>query len=153
MPFTYPCAVADCDESRPTANDLIEHAADDHGFRLRRRDIPAGTFVSQVAAQGGTVYSRPIACRRCANPTHRTDTDPIWRHVADDTPACVDPDTMRPYTTVADGRGGVVTSSTHGPAAATRTVATDRAESDPCERGTDGCYIAHGSDDGTCETW
>ena len=38
-------------------------------------------------------------------------------------------------------------------AANSRAVAWGRKETDPCERGTDGCSIAHNVDDGSCETW
>lgn len=34
-----------------------------------------------------------------------------------------------------------------------RTIATDRAEDEPCQTGTPGCCIDHSADDGSCETW
>lgn len=31
--------------------------------------------------------------------------------------------------------------------------AEDRAPEEPCERGTEGCCVAHGAEDTNCETW
>lgn len=94
MPLTYCCELCEHTASSPLAH--IEHAAG-HGLTLTRRDVPRPTFTTQVEAQGGRQFLRPIACRSCGRDTARSEADPIFHHCDDGTVACVDPDTLRPY--------------------------------------------------------
>lgn len=53
-----------------------------------------------LAERRAALPKREIMCRRCAAWTRHDGS--IWRHLSDGSPACVDPDTLRPYADEAD---------------------------------------------------
>jgi hypothetical protein len=68
---------------------------------------PAERLASDLAAserpfvprdqRAGRLSLREIACRRCGRWTRQAPETMRWIHVDDDTLACVDPGTLRPY--------------------------------------------------------
>lgn len=88
--MTYLC---DCGESLDDPLSYVEHAETAHELSVSLRDLPRPTFITQLEARGVN-RPREIACRRCARDTRCVDG--LWRHVDDDTLACVNPATMQP---------------------------------------------------------
>ncbi len=99
MPFTFTCPIDDCVTVEHNRFDLVTHMRRRHGdAAFTANDAgPCGKFETQAAAQGGRIYSARIMCRGCMRDTERTDTDPMFRHCDDGTPACLDPETLKPY--------------------------------------------------------
>lgn len=81
-----------CEHTDSARVRLVDHVRTVHDPTFR---LDAAVAVDVDAQRQWT----RIACRTCARDTERTDIDPIFRHVDDRTPACVDPDTLTPYPT------------------------------------------------------
>lgn len=92
--MTYECERCPTTTGDPTS--MIEHARTDHGLTtFAVSDLRSPIFVSQYEAQKGVRPSAVICCRSCARDTQLVDGQ--WRHCDDDTLACLNPDTLKPY--------------------------------------------------------
>lgn len=98
-PMTYacPCFATDrCAETTSDPTSMLEHARAAHNLTMFGiGDLPDPIFVSQFEARHGEEAVRVISCRRCARDMHRVEG--VWRHTADDSLACLDPESMKPY--------------------------------------------------------
>jgi hypothetical protein len=104
MPMTFRCPVDACGITASHRPDFVQHVNGTHALTLRGDEVTAcRTFESQVVAQGGQRFSRPVGCPVCARLTTRTDTDATFRH-DDGTLACVGPDSLMPYPTQGETR-------------------------------------------------
>lgn len=92
--MTYECPLG-CAATTTDPTSMLEHASTEHGTQLSVAALPAPTFISQFEARHGVRPTAIIGCRSCARDTHRIDGQ--WRHCDDETLACLNPETMKPY--------------------------------------------------------
>lgn len=109
MPMTYTCP-NDCGATAGDPTSMLEHARSEHGSTLSLAALPAPSFESQYEARHGERGSRTIGCRRCASDMRKVDG--VWRHTADDSLACLDPETMKPYPNSNPKENSTMTSDT-----------------------------------------
>jgi hypothetical protein len=85
-------------------------------------------------------------CNDCGRPAFYDYEVEAYRHVEEPERGC--------FLIAAEIRSPIVGAPDSRPSTpALRSIASDRAEDESCQRSTDGCCIDHATDAGSCETW